>query len=146
MFLSCITRELELHGFRDHSRTSLIDERTAERGLTDREPPPTFIEVSRERFSMGELETEAQKTRGEIASYLRELADQLDGDGDVIFELGGKQVVLNPTEPVTLKLEGESDWSQGDTEAKQSIEIELVWWREAASQNDSALNIMNEET
>ena len=93
---------------------------------------------------MGELETEAQKTRGEIASYLRELADQLDGNGDVRLELGGKQVVLNPTEPVTLKLEGESDWSEGDTEAKQSIEIELVWWREAASQNEGKLNIVNE--
>jgi amphi-Trp domain-containing protein len=85
---------------------------------------------------MGELETEARKTRGEIASYLRELAVQLDGDEDVRLELGGKQVVLNPTEPVTRKLEGESDWFEGDTEVKQSIEIELVWWREATSQND----------
>lgn len=93
---------------------------------------------------MGELETEAEKTRSEIASYLRELADQLDGDGDVTLELGGRQVRLNPTNPVTFKLEGESDWSEGETEAKQSIEFELVWWREAQTAEEGALDITTE--
>lgn len=90
---------------------------------------------------MGELETEAQKTRAEIASYLRELADQLDGDGDVTLDLGGTAVRLNPTDPVTFKLEGESDWSQGDSTAKQSIEFELVWWRDAATAAEGALDV-----
>ena len=90
---------------------------------------------------MGELETEEQKTRAEIATYLRELADQLDGGGDVTLELGGQQVRLNPTEPVTFKLEGESDWSEGDTEAKQSIEFELVWWRDARTADEGTLDI-----
>ena len=93
---------------------------------------------------MGELETEAEKTRSEIASYLRELAEQLDGDGAVTLELGGKQVQLNPTDPVTFKLEGESDWSEGDTEAKQSIEFELVWWCEAQTAEEGALDITTE--
>jgi amphi-Trp domain-containing protein len=95
---------------------------------------------------MGELETEAEKTRSEIASYLRELADQLDADGDVRLELGGQQVRLNPTNPVTFKLEGESDWSEGDTEAKQSIEFELVWWREAQTPEEGTLDISTEGT
>lgn len=90
---------------------------------------------------MGELETEAEKTRSEIASYLRELADQLDGGGDITLQLGGQQVQLNPTDPVTFKLEGESDWSEGDTEAKQSIEFELVWWREAQTPEEGRLDI-----
>jgi amphi-Trp domain-containing protein len=93
---------------------------------------------------MGELETEAEKTRSEIASYLRELAEQLDGDGAVTLELGGKQVQLDPTNPVTFKLEGESDWSEGDTEAKQSIEFELVWWCEAQTAEEGALDITTE--
>ena len=38
---------------------------------------------------MGELETEEQKTRAEVASYLRQLADQLDGDDAVTLELDG---------------------------------------------------------
>jgi len=90
---------------------------------------------------MGELETEEQKTRGEVATYLRDLAAQLDGGGDVILDLGGTGVQLDPTEPVTFKLEGESDWSEGDTEAKQSIEFELVWWQEATTAEEGALEI-----
>jgi amphi-Trp domain-containing protein len=90
---------------------------------------------------MGELETEEQKTRAEIATYLRDLADQLDEGGDVTLDLGGTTVQLNPTNPVTFKLEGESDWSRGDTEAKESIEFELVWWREAASAGEGTLTV-----
>ncbi|SEO73082.1 amphi-Trp domain-containing protein [Halogranum amylolyticum] len=93
---------------------------------------------------MRELETETEKTRAEIASYLRELAEQLDGGGDVTLELGGQQVRLNPTDPVTFKLEGESDWTEGDTEAKQSIEFELVWWRDAQTPEEGRLDISSE--
>lgn len=82
---------------------------------------------------MGELETEAEKTRSEIGSYLREVADQLDAGGDVTLQLGGEEVTLNPENPVTFKLEGESDRAKGETEAKQSIEFELVWWREVGA-------------
>jgi len=90
---------------------------------------------------MGELETEAQRTRAEVATYLRDLADQLDADGPVTLELGGDRVTLDPSDDVTLKLEGESDWSSGDTEAKQSIEFELVWWREATTAEEGALQV-----
>jgi amphi-Trp domain-containing protein len=89
---------------------------------------------------MGELETEEQKTRAEVASYLRQLADQLDGGGAVTLELGNQRVDLDPVDPITFKLEGESDWAEGDTEAKQSIEFELVWWREAQTAEEGALN------
>nr|WP_049918672.1 amphi-Trp domain-containing protein [Haloferax larsenii] len=93
---------------------------------------------------MGELETEALMSRAEIANYLREFADQLDGEGDVSLELGGRNVTMSPAEPITFKLEGESDWSQGDTEAKQSIEFELVWWRAATTPEEGALNVESE--
>ena len=90
---------------------------------------------------MGELETEAQMSRSEIADYLRGLADQLDGGGEMTLELGGTEVLLDPSDPVTFKLEGESDWSAGDTEAKQSIEFELVWWRQATTAAEGELSI-----
>jgi amphi-Trp domain-containing protein len=94
---------------------------------------------------MGELETEEQKTRAEVASYLRQLADQLDGGDAVTLELGNQRVDLDPVAPITFKLEGESDWAEGDTEAKQSIEFELVWWREAQTAEEGALNIEQTE-
>ena len=100
-----------------------------------------FIEEIRVYLPMGELETEEQKTRAEIASYLRNLADQLDGSDHITLELGNQRVDLDPVEPITFKLEGESDWAEGDTEAKQSIEFELVWWREAQTADEGTLNI-----
>ncbi|MFC6835700.1 amphi-Trp domain-containing protein [Halomarina ordinaria] len=90
---------------------------------------------------MGELETEERTTRTDIAAYLRDLADQLDGGGDVALALGETRVTLDPVDPVTFKLEGESDWDEGDTEAKQSIEFELVWWREATTAEEGALDV-----
>lgn len=90
---------------------------------------------------MGELETEESRTRAGVASYLRDLADQLDTDGPVTLELGTDRVTLDPTDEITLKLEGESDWSSGDTEAKQSVELELVWWCEATTAEEGALQV-----
>lgn len=80
---------------------------------------------------MGELETEERTSHAEIATPLRDLADQLDGGGDGVFEYGGAAVLVNPSEPVPFKREGESARSDRDTEAKQRIEFELVWWPKA---------------
>lgn len=90
---------------------------------------------------MGEPETEADRTRAETASYLRDLADRLDAGGDATLALGGEQVRVDPTTPVTFKLEGESDWSAGETEAKRSIEFELVRWRDVQSSEDGSLDV-----
>jgi amphi-Trp domain-containing protein len=95
---------------------------------------------------MGELETEAEMTRTEIATYLREFADQLDGEGEVALELGGQQVSMTPSGPITFKMEGESDWSEGDAEAKQSIEFELVWRQSATTADEGALNIQQTDS
>jgi amphi-Trp domain-containing protein len=90
---------------------------------------------------VGELETEARRSRAEVAAFLVDLADQLDADGEVTLELDGTAVALDPADPVTMKLEGESDWATGETEAKQSIEIELVWRRPADSPEAAALDV-----
>lgn len=95
---------------------------------------------------MGELESESQMNRTEIAAYLRTLADQLDGDGEVSLELGGNTVTMSPSDPITLKLEGESDWSEGDTQAKQSIEFEMVWWQDAETAEEGALNVESDSS
>ena len=89
----------------------------------------------------GELETEVQQTRDEIATTLRDFADQLEADGTVTLEFGTRTVTLDPTEPVTFKLEGESDWSEGDTQTKESIEFELVWWRDAETADEARLDV-----
>ncbi len=90
---------------------------------------------------MGELETEERRTRAEVATYLHRLADQLEEDDPVTLELGGRRVTLDPVDPITFKLEGESDWAEGDSEAKQSIEFELVWWRDATTAEEGTLDV-----
>ena len=95
---------------------------------------------------MGEIETETQQTREEIATTLRDFADQLEADGTVTLELGGQAVTLDPSEPVTFKLEGESDWSEGDTQTKESIEFELVWWRDAETAAEARLDVSDSGT
>jgi len=90
---------------------------------------------------VGELETEEQTTRAEIANYLRDVADQLDSSENVRLEIGETTVEMTPTDPITFKLEGESDWSDGDTEAKQSIEFELVWRRAATTPSEGRLQV-----
>jgi len=74
---------------------------------------------------MPEIETEERKTRAEVATYLRDLADDLEAGGELTLELGGRSVTLDPAETVTLKLEGE--WGEGGAGDEESIEFELVW-------------------
>lgn len=90
---------------------------------------------------MGELETEEQSTRSEIATRLRRVADQLDEGGAVTLTLGNRSVSVDPVDPITFKMEGESDWQEGDTEAKQSIEFELVWRTPATTVKEGTLDI-----
>ena len=80
---------------------------------------------------MDEFATEAQRTRTEIARELRDLADQLEVGEQLQFDVGTTSVQLTPTDPITYKLAGEVDWTAGDTDANQRIEIELVWRRAA---------------
>lgn len=93
--------------------------------------------------AMSEIETESQLTRAEVASYLRDLAAQLDEDAPVDLELGGQTMTLDPVDPVTLKLEGETNPPDAG-QAKQSIEVELVWWTE--SDGETAEELASEST
>ena len=90
---------------------------------------------------MSEIETETQQTRVEVAATLRQMADELDRAGPVTLGVGNRLVTLDPTDPVTVKLEAESDWSPGETEAKQSVEVGLVWGRPATTAEEAALSV-----
>lgn len=87
---------------------------------------------------MTEYETESRTTAAEAAEQLRQLAAELD-EGTLSLDVDGRTVTLEPVEPITLKREAESDWSEGDTEAKQSVELELVWRRPATTAAEAAL-------
>jgi len=88
---------------------------------------------------MGELETEAQNTRGEVAPYRRQLADQLDEGGAVTLELGNQRVELGPADPIRSR--SNSKANRTGPRAIPSIEFELVWRQEAQTADEGSLNI-----
>lgn len=90
---------------------------------------------------MAEIETQEQRTAAEVATALRELADQFEAGGAVTLEIGGETAHVTPTEPITMKLEAESDWQQGEPEAKQSVEVELVWRREVTEEAEGRVDV-----
>ena len=72
---------------------------------------------------MIEFEWQKQGKRAEAAALLRELADSLDGDGDVELEHDGWELKLQVADEVEIGLEVEVE--VGETE----LEIELKWSR-----------------
>lgn len=89
---------------------------------------------------MEELETQEPKTRAEVATSLRELADQLDEGGTVTLEFGTQRVTLDPADPITFKLETESERAETGTGTKRSVEIEMVWGQEPSTAEEGGAN------
>jgi len=71
------------------------------------------------------FETEQGMDRAEIASYLRAVADKLDGDGTLSLSAGSQDVTLDiPTRP-TFEVKAERETNGGPDEL--SVEFELEW-------------------
>ena len=72
------------------------------------------------------VEYEAELTRTEFADYLRELADEFDGNDSMSVPVGNKRVTLDPPERVTSEVEviERSSILRGDHEA---IELDVRW-------------------
>lgn len=75
--------------------------------------------------------TESSQTmdRQEFAEYLRDLADQFDGDADANIAVGNKRVNLSPTRNVKTEIEviERSSMLRGN---KESIELNARWKRD----------------
>ena len=71
------------------------------------------------------FEYEEHHTRGEVADVLRELADELDGDGEVTLPVGDNATVT-PTDILELDLEVEREGPQHQPHEVE-LEIELEW-------------------
>lgn len=75
--------------------------------------------------------TESSQTmdRQEFAEYLRDLADQFDGDAEANVPVGNKRVNLSPTRNVKTEIEviERSSMLRGN---KESIELNARWKRD----------------
>ena len=87
---------------------------------------------------MSEIEAEQEKTRAEIASYLREFADELDttdevigagGDSDrqVTVIAGNESATLNPPETLRFGVNIDTESSLLETGADRGATFTLRW-------------------
>jgi amphi-Trp domain-containing protein len=62
------------------------------------------------------FEYEASRTRSEIATSLRAIADELDGDGPITFSSGDRTISVTPPE---------RPWFELEVERGEEVEIEI---------------------
>lgn len=82
-------------------------------------------------------------TRGDVAAYLRQVADSLDAGDAITLKAGGDSVTMAPPETVEFEVKAERETSTGATEGELSIEFELEWDEraEGGDATDGTLNV-----
>lgn len=103
---------------------------------------------------MTEIETQRQLDRSDVASYLREFADQLDNDtrrtpvpgsedaeethtdGRVTFMIGNDSATVNPPETLAFDVSVGSDSSLVGEGARESVVFDLSWSTEDVEDSD----------
>ena len=71
------------------------------------------------------FETETKHSRGEVAAYLRQVADKLDTGEAVTLAAGDQSVDLEVPGTVTFEVKAERETGSGAPEL--SVEFELEW-------------------
>ncbi|WP_122089137.1 amphi-Trp domain-containing protein [Halalkalicoccus subterraneus] len=71
------------------------------------------------------FKTEQSRSREEIATYLRAVADKLDGNGSLTLSAGDESVDLAVPDRPTFEIKAERESEGNDSEL--SVEFELEW-------------------
>ena len=83
---------------------------------------------------------EQTMSRGDVAAYLREVADKLDADGDLEFRAGGQSTSVRVPERIQFEVDVERD--PGDNgAAEMEVEFELEWYEDEAGTASGSLEI-----
>ena len=72
------------------------------------------------------FESESRRSRSEIATYLRTVADSLEAGGDLTLSAGEQSVTMEPPERPTFEVKAEREGPDGEP-GELSIEFELEW-------------------
>ena len=72
------------------------------------------------------FKSESRMDRTEIASYLRQVADNLEGGDDITLKSGEESVTLDPPAQPTFEVKAEREGPEGGP-YERSIEFELEW-------------------
>jgi len=72
------------------------------------------------------FKSESGRTRSEIASYLRTVADALDAGNEITLTAGDQSVTMDPPSRPTFEVKAERE-GPVDGDGELSIEFELEW-------------------
>ncbi|ACV11287.1 conserved hypothetical protein [Halorhabdus utahensis DSM 12940] len=88
------------------------------------------------------FETEQSMSRADIATYLRTVADNLEGGDAITLEAGDQSVTLEPPAQPTFEVKAERE-GPVDGSGELSIELELEWDENAdgGTEGDGELRI-----
>lgn len=92
---------------------------------------------------MNEFEFEQERSRAEVASYLRQIADGLENDEKVTLVFGEQSVAMNPPGMVHFRINTDTDSSWLGSENGRSINIELGW-EQSDVETDDELTIVQQ--
>ena len=81
------------------------------------------------------FESESDRSRSEIASYFRQVADSLDGGTEITLRAGDRSVTLDPPERPTFEVSAERE-GPIDAPGELSIEFELEWDEDDAADDE----------
>ena len=82
---------------------------------------------------------ERRMGRGEIADYLRTVADSLDGGDPISLEAGDQSVTMSPPDRPTFEIKAERETSSSGGPGELSVEFELEW--DEGESDEGELNI-----
>lgn len=83
---------------------------------------------------------EQTMARGDVAAYLREVADKLDADGSLEFRAGGQSTSVRVPERLQFEVDVERD--PGDNgAAEMEVEFELEWYEDETGTASGSLEI-----
>lgn len=83
---------------------------------------------------------EQTMTRTDVAAYLREVADKLDGDGTLEFSAGGQSTSLAVPERIQFEVDVERDLGDRGS-AEVEVEFELDWYEDEDGTATGSLEI-----
>ena len=83
---------------------------------------------------------EQTMSRGDVAAYLREVADKLDAGGDLDFTAGGQSTSVRVPERVEFAVDVERDPGTNGS-AEMEVEFELEWYEDEESTASGSLEI-----
>ena len=89
------------------------------------------------------FESESDRSREAIATYLRNVADKLDSGTAITLKAGSESVTLEPPARPTFEVKAEREGPAGNM-TELSVEFELEWDEDADGEDSGSVQLVIE--